>query len=94
MIRQANNVKILRITFDIKLTWKNHITKLKQDCANRLSSLKITATKNWGADQPVKNTYQANIRAKLDYGAVITQFCIKLSSQTIGQNAAIRSKQL
>lgn len=57
IVRQVNNVKILEITFDLKLMWKSYTTKLKEDGANCLSILKITAAKNWEADQSVfKNT--------------------------------------
>ncbi|XP_053999874.1 uncharacterized protein LOC128887700 [Hylaeus anthracinus] len=93
-LKKTNNVKILGLTFDSKLSWKTHITKLKGECVFRLDILKIIAANNCGADQvTLKNTYQALIRSKLDYGAIIygcvSHSCLKILDPV--HNAALRT---
>ena len=71
-IETVNNIKILGLTFDQKLTWKIHITNLTEDCRRRLNILKTIAYRNWGADYHVLQiTYHTVIRSKLDYGAIV-----------------------
>lgn len=67
-----NEVKILGLTFDTKLTWIPHLYNLKKECYKRLNIMKTLASKNWGADQDVLlKTYNALIQAKIDYGSII-----------------------
>ncbi|XP_043264231.1 uncharacterized protein LOC122404362, partial [Colletes gigas] len=65
----VNQVKILGLMFDSKLTWIPHIKQIKETCAN---IMKAIASKTWGADFKILiSTYKALIRSKLDYGSVV-----------------------
>lgn len=64
--------KFLGITFDSKLTFKNHIVNLKRKCQKALNLLRVVGHTDWGAD---KNTllklYRSLVRSKLDYGSIV-----------------------
>ena len=71
-IRRSNQIKILGLTFDQRLTWGTHIRTLKGECLRRMNLIKSIASCNWGASNDViMNTYKAFIRSKMDYGAII-----------------------
>ena len=43
---------------------------MKADCNRRLNTVKVIASRNWGADQTILTmTYKAIIRSKLDYAS-------------------------
>lgn len=64
----TDKIKILGLIFDNHLTWKPHITELKNSCKRRLNLIKTLAKRNWGADQNLLiNTHNACIRSKFDY---------------------------
>lgn len=68
----VDNIKILGLIFDKKLTFKTHISQVKSDCSKRLNLLKVLSGTKWGCD---KNSllllYRSLIRSKLDYGSMI-----------------------
>lgn len=64
--------KFLGMTFDQKLTWKDHIKLLKCSCMKSLNILKAVSNQTWGADRTMMlRLYRALIRSKLDYGSSI-----------------------
>ncbi|XP_043264182.1 uncharacterized protein LOC122404313, partial [Colletes gigas] len=68
----TNQIRILGLIFDSRLTWVPHVKKLRDSCARSLNVLKAIATKNWGADfQVLIATYKALIRPKIDYGSMV-----------------------
>ncbi|EZA48999.1 hypothetical protein X777_12850, partial [Ooceraea biroi] len=68
---QTNNLKILGLTFDHKLTCKTHINNLKAECQRRINIIKSIVPK-WGADQTViLKTYRALVRTNLNYGSIV-----------------------
>ena len=90
-IKEVDNLKILGLTFDRKLSWKNHIQILKTECLNRLKIIKVLAAKNWGADQKVLiNTYKAIILPKLDYGCILYDSSKMTKSLEPIQNTSIK----
>ena len=44
-IPSCESIKFLGITFDIGLTFKNHILDIKKKCINRLNVIKILSNK-------------------------------------------------
>lgn len=69
---RTNSTKILGLTFDSKLTWKNHIEDLILDCKKRINILKVLSSTKWGADQEsLIRVYRGLIRSKIDYGSII-----------------------
>ncbi|XP_057654757.1 uncharacterized protein LOC130893013 [Diorhabda carinulata] len=79
-------IKFLGITFDKKLTWKQHIDYLKKVCQNGLNLLKTIASHKWGAD------YKALIRSRIDYGSIVYASCEKtyLKQLDVLENTALR----
>ena len=49
------NPTFLGITFDKKLSFKNHVDNLRKKCSNRLNCIKIISNKSWGLTK--KNIY-------------------------------------
>jgi ribonuclease HI len=93
LIKEVNNVKILGLTFDKKMTWKTHINKLKSECNNRLNIIKTLSSLSWGSDRNcLLNTYRSIIRQKIDYGSVLYDSANigALNSLESVQNTALR----
>ena len=64
--------KFLRLIFDTKLTFKNHVQHLKSSCQKALHILRVVAHADWGADRIVLlHLYRALVRSKLDCGCVV-----------------------
>ena len=64
--------KFLGLVWDIKLSWKPHIAKVRGECTKLLGILRMITGQKWGADQSsLLKVYRAFIRAKLGYGAVV-----------------------
>lgn len=86
-LKQTDDIKILGLIFDRKLTWGKHIKSLKQDCLKRMNVIKSIASTKWGADKDtILMAYKALIRSKIDYGAIIydsAQPAIKKSLNSI-----------
>ena len=57
---------------DSKLTWKEQILTIKQNCMKRLDLLKCLSHTTWGSDRTsLIRIYRSVIRSKLDYGSMI-----------------------
>ena len=64
--------RFLRLQWDSKLTWAEHIAKLKLRCAKDLNLLRSLTSCTWRADQEtVMRLYRAIVRPKLDYGSIV-----------------------
>ena len=71
-IPHTATAKFLRLNWDSKLNWKNHISKLKAKCAKNLNLLKSITALKWGAGQEtLMRLYRAIIRPKIDYGFIV-----------------------
>jgi hypothetical protein len=71
-IRYVTSIKFLGLTFDNKLTWKKHITALKDRCRRDLQLLRVISAKRWGADlTTLRRLYTALVLPKLDYGSFL-----------------------
>ena len=72
LIPYSESIKLLGLTWDSKLLWREHIARLKADCNKALGMLRSVTCLKWGADQYCAlKIYRMYIRAKLDYGAPV-----------------------
>ena len=89
----ASKATFLGLTFDQRLTWKQHIKSLKQNCLIRMNLLKTMSRKSWGVSRKLLlRFYQIYVRSIMDYGCSIysaakTSLIKKLDTV---QNTAIR----
>lgn len=67
----TENITILGLTFDSKLTWKPHILKTKKSAYQNLRVIKTLSHLEWGAEFSILlNLYRTLVRSKLDYGSI------------------------
>ena len=72
LLQYKKTLKFLGITFDQKLTFKDHIEDIVSRCRKRLNMLKAVRGTNWGADRnTIIYTYKGFIRPLLEYGCVL-----------------------
>ena len=72
IISYKDEVKILGVIFDQKLTWGPHIDYLKKKVRSSLNLLKVVSHFDWGADRKsLLKLYDALCRSKLDYACQI-----------------------
>ena len=93
MIKYNRNPRILGLILDQKLTWKDHIDKLVDQCTRRLNIMKMIASRQWGADlSSLRCFYLAYIRSKIGYAAEIWSSCCKSQMLRLCriQNSALR----
>ena len=72
IICNRDSIKYLGMTFDCKLTWREHIKDLKIRCMKGLDLLKCLSHTTWGSDRTTMlRLYRAIIRSKMDYASFI-----------------------
>jgi len=72
LIPYKSEAKFLGLTLDSKMTWKPHVTRLRNECSKAMNILKSIASTDWGADQGIMmHLYRALVRSRLDYGAIV-----------------------
>ena len=70
-IEQVSVVRLLGVWLDEKMTWKQHIDKVRDKCKRVNNLLRCLSGRNWGATRAsLLNIYQAIMRATLDYGCI------------------------
>ena len=68
----TSTVKFLGLNWDPKLSWKDHIGRLRARCARDLNLLRSLTAVKWGADQEtLMRLYRTIIRPKIDYGCMV-----------------------
>lgn len=78
-ISEVNNLKILGILFDSRLSFQQHIKEIKDNCQKRVNIIKVLSNLEWGADRrQLLSVHQALVGGKLDYGVV--SFCTAAKS--------------
>ncbi|KAJ8915512.1 hypothetical protein NQ315_012393 [Exocentrus adspersus] len=76
--------KILGLTFDSRLVWKQHIQEVKKSCWNRINILKALSHHHWGAEEEaLLRIYKSLIRSKLDYGSIVFSTASKSVLKTL-----------
>ena len=92
-IEFVSNHKFLGMTFDKYLTWKPHLTNLKERTNKDLNLMKIISNNSWGADYTsLRNIYKSLILSKIEYGSLIYDTAAKTNLKSINtiQNHAAR----
>jgi hypothetical protein len=73
-ISNKNIIKILRVYFDQKINWIQHLKHLKISLTRSLNIMKMISQTTWGGDEnTLIRIHRHLIRAKMDYGAPIYQ---------------------
>ena len=71
-IQFVKEFKFLGLIWDCKLSFKPHITYLRQKCHKTLNLLKVLSNTEWGADKDtLLKLYRSLVRSKLDYGSIV-----------------------
>lgn len=71
ILEQVSVVRFLGVWFDEKLTWGQHIGKVKTKCKKINNLLRCLSGQDWGASRTaLRNIYWALMRAALDYGCL------------------------
>ena len=72
LLKYKKSCKFLGITFDDKLSFKNHIEEIVSKCKKRLNLLKALCGQNWGASpETILYTYKSFIRPILEYSCIL-----------------------
>ena len=83
----------LGVTFDKRLTWKQHIITAEAKARRKLNIMRKLAGTKWGANEKVlKSVYEGNVRTNLEYGSSAWMTAAKSHHQTLDkvQNQALR----
>lgn len=83
----------LGVTFDKRLTWKEHIMSAEAKARRNLNIMRKLAGTNWGANEKVlKSVYEGNVRPHLEYGSSAWFTAAKSHDQALDkvQNQALR----
>ena len=76
--------KFLGLIWDCKLSFKPHITYLRQKCNKTLNLLKVLSNTEWGADKDtLLKLYRSLVRSKLDYGSIVYGSACKTHLQNL-----------
>ncbi|XP_060861790.1 uncharacterized protein LOC132938796 [Metopolophium dirhodum] len=89
----TRSLRLLGLTFDHKLNWKEHIKKLKATSSKKLNIIKSVCHFKWGADRKtLLILYNSLIQSTLDYGSIIYSLTNQNTLKTLNivQNAGIR----
>lgn len=72
IIEFVKTYKFLGLVLDRSLTWKPHISHIKQRCESDLRLMRIISYQSWGADfSTLRKLYISLIQSKISYGLFI-----------------------
>ena len=83
----------LDVTFDKRMTWKQHITSAEAKARRKMNIMRKLAGTKWGANEKIlKSVYQGNVRPHLEYGSSSWMAAVMTHHQTLDkvQNQALR----
>ena len=83
----------LGVTYDKRLTWKQHISCAETKARRKLNIMRKLAGTTWGASETIlKQVYQSTVRPHLEYGASAWMTAAKTHQHTLEkvQNQALR----
>lgn len=90
---EADEATYLGVTFDKRLTWKSHISKIEGNARRKLAIMRKLAGTTWGANEQIlKTVYQGTVRPKLEYSSPTWSTTAKTNQQALDkvQNQALR----
>ena len=68
----VDSVRFLRLIYDHRLNWREHLKFLKDKCFKILNMIRILSNTSWGADRStLLLLYRALVRSRLDYGSMV-----------------------
>ena len=66
------STKFLGLWWDLRLSFKKHISVLKTQCKEALNLIRVVAHLKWGGDRDtLLMLYRAIVRSKFDYGCIV-----------------------
>ena len=66
------STRFLGLWWDLRLSFKKHISVLKTQCREALNLIRVVAHLKWGGDRDtLLMLYRAIVRSKLDYGCIV-----------------------
>ncbi|OOY33764.1 hypothetical protein BOV88_13545 [Solemya velum gill symbiont] len=92
-LKMEDQQTYLGVTFDKRMTWKQHITSAEAKARRKLNIMRKLAGTKWGANEKIlKSVYQGNVRPHLEYGSSAWMTAAKSHHQTLDkvQNQALR----
>jgi len=94
-IPPSESIKFLGLTFDMGLTFNNHIKETKKKCINRLNIIKILSNAQWRLSKKTLTTiYLTLVRSIIDYSSIIMLYLSNKLTKTLQtvQNTAFKCK--
>nr|KAG5700272.1 hypothetical protein BaRGS_022899 [Batillaria attramentaria]KAG5710737.1 hypothetical protein BaRGS_035139 [Batillaria attramentaria] len=92
-LRYEDQQTYLGVTFDKRLTWKQHVQNAEAKARRKLNIMRKLAGTQWGANEKIlKNVYQGSVRPHLEYGSSSWMTAAQSHQQTLQrvQNQALR----
>ncbi|CAG2244728.1 unnamed protein product [Mytilus edulis] len=92
-LKMEDQQTYLGVTFDKRMTWKQHITSAEAKARRKLNIMRKLAGTKWGANEKIlKSVYQINVRPHLECGSSAWMTAAKCYHQTSDkvQNQALR----
>ena len=92
-LQRTEKAKYLGVSFDTKLTWKNHIQQIKDKAINRFKLIKRLAGTKWGSSRKtLSTTYNMYIKPVMKYCSEILITTNKTNKEILErvQNQALR----
>ena len=93
ILKMEDQQTYLGVTFDKRLTWKQHITQAEGKARRKLNIMRKLAGTQWGANEQIlKSVYQGTVRPHLEYGSNSWMTAAKTHQDTLDkvQNQALR----
>ncbi|CAC5390305.1 unnamed protein product [Mytilus coruscus] len=93
LLKMEDQQTYLWVTFDKRMTWRQHVTSAKSKAKRKLNIMrKLAGTKLDANDKILKSVYQGNVRPHLEYGSSSWMTAAKSHHQTLHkvQNQALQ----
>lgn len=79
-VKTVDEMRVLGVTFDRKMTWELYIKEITSRCKKRLNIMRAISGTKWGADEKTMlMLYQASVLSVLEYGSEVYSSACKTS---------------
>ena len=92
-LKMEDQQTYLGVTFDKRMTWKQHIQNAEAKARRKMNIMRKLAGTHWGANEKIlKTIYQGSVRPHLEYGSCSWMTAAKSHHQNLNrvQNQALR----